>query len=154
MNFFGGSGEAAHKFFKVSGLKTRWWVSEFAVQMANQYYDIMVTHYAWQSLEQEQHTEGNETQSENSIHQLEEVRVFFCGKYSLVVTNVILQSKKNGDKIYVESSKDEKKVKNYNYQYCLDSQYLRVLTQDILIIVIILKGIQGQAPKQMMELKS
>ena len=44
MNFYGGTGESAHKFFvKAPGLKTQRRVNEFAVQIAKQYYDIMVT---------------------------------------------------------------------------------------------------------------
>ena len=55
MNFFGGLGEVAHKFFvKAPGLKTQRRVGKFAIQTANQDYDIMVTRHALRSLEQEQ----------------------------------------------------------------------------------------------------
>ncbi len=47
MNFYGGAGESAHKFFvKASGQKTQRRVSEFAIQTAHQYYDIMVIRHA------------------------------------------------------------------------------------------------------------
>ena len=55
MNFFGGPGESAHKFFvKAPGLKTQQRVNEFAVQTANQYYNVMVTQYVLQSIERHQ----------------------------------------------------------------------------------------------------
>ncbi len=51
MNLFGGPGESAHKFFvKAPGLKPQQRVKEFAVQTANQYYKVMVTQYAMQSI--------------------------------------------------------------------------------------------------------
>ncbi len=43
-NFYGGTGESAHKIFvKTPGQKTQRHVSEFASQTANQFYDILVT---------------------------------------------------------------------------------------------------------------
>jgi hypothetical protein len=52
MNFYGGPGESAHKFFvKAPGQKTQTPVSEFAIQTANQYYDIMVSRHALRSVD-------------------------------------------------------------------------------------------------------
>jgi hypothetical protein len=46
-DFFGGPGEAAHTVFvKASGQKTQRRISEFAVQTATQYSDMMVTKHA------------------------------------------------------------------------------------------------------------
>jgi hypothetical protein len=43
INFYGGPGEAAQKFFvKAPGQKTQCPVSKYAVQTANQCYDIML----------------------------------------------------------------------------------------------------------------
>jgi hypothetical protein len=51
MSFYGGPGEAAHKFFvKVPGQKTQRHVSKYAVQTANQCYDIMVIEHAMRSI--------------------------------------------------------------------------------------------------------
>jgi hypothetical protein len=98
MIYFGGIGEAAHKFFvKATCLKTQRRVSKFAIQTANQYYDIMVTRHALRLLEQEQ----NMIQESSSLHSKklatdqfsrdeDEVAVKFSGKYSLHVTNNIL----------------------------------------------------------------
>jgi hypothetical protein len=52
MGFYGGPGESAHKVFvKAPGQKTQRRVSEFAIQTANQYYDIMVTRHALRSVD-------------------------------------------------------------------------------------------------------
>ena len=51
INFYGGPGEAAHKYFvKAPGQKTQRRVSEFAVQTANQCYDMIVTKHAMTSI--------------------------------------------------------------------------------------------------------
>ncbi len=43
MNFYGGAGESAHKFFvKAPGQKTQRRVSEFAIQIAHQYYETCI----------------------------------------------------------------------------------------------------------------
>jgi hypothetical protein len=57
----------------------------------------------------------------------DEVSREFLGKYSLLVTNDILQSMREGNKIYVSWNKDEKTVKKNNDSYCLDSQLVRVI---------------------------
>jgi hypothetical protein len=47
MNFYGGPGEASHKLFvKAPGLKTQRRVSEFAAQVAEQYYNTMAVNAA------------------------------------------------------------------------------------------------------------
>ena len=52
INFYGGTGESAHKFFvKAPGLKTQRQVTEFASQVANQYYSILVTTKALRSVD-------------------------------------------------------------------------------------------------------
>ena len=51
INFYGGPGEAAHEFFvKAPGQKTQHRVSKYAVQTANQCYDIMATKHATRSI--------------------------------------------------------------------------------------------------------
>jgi hypothetical protein len=57
----------------------------------------------------------------------DEVAVEFLGKYSLLVTNDILQSMREGNKIYVSWNKDEKKVKKNSDSYCLDSRSVEVI---------------------------
>jgi hypothetical protein len=74
------------------------WVSKFAVQTANQYYDVMVTRYASKALEQDQNilhdnctVELNEAARDLSSDEDEEATVELSGKYSLLDTNELLQ---------------------------------------------------------------
>ena len=51
-NFYGGTGESAHKhFMKAPGQKTQRRVTEFASQVANQYYCMLVTMKALRSID-------------------------------------------------------------------------------------------------------
>ncbi len=122
MNFFGGLGESAHKFFVTApGLKTQRRVQEFAVQTANQYYDVMVTQYALQSIELHHDQESilpNEQATENS----DNATVELSGKYSLNVAHAVLQSMLDGNKIHVHWHSDKQGVKKNNDRYSLDGQ--------------------------------
>jgi hypothetical protein len=47
INFYGGAGESAHKqYIKIPGQRTQHRVSEFAQQMALQYYNMLVSSHA------------------------------------------------------------------------------------------------------------
>ncbi len=95
MVFFGGPGKAAHKFFvKAPGQKTQRRVHEFAIQTANQYYDVVVTRHALKALEHGQNflhincaVELNEAAKDLSSDEDEDVTVEFSGKYSSPETN-------------------------------------------------------------------
>jgi hypothetical protein len=91
-------------------------------------YDIMVTRHALRSLEREQNMiqESSSLQFRKSANsqfsrEKDDVAVEFWGKYSLLVTNDILQSMREGNTIY------EKRVKKDSDSYCLDSQLVRVI---------------------------
>ena len=121
MNFFGGPGESAHKFFvKAPGLKTQRRVKEFAVQTVKQNYNIMVTQYALRSIEpkpDQQRIFPNEAK-ENS----DDVTVHLSGKYSLVLNNTVLQSMRDGNRIHFNWQGDRLHKKNDDDSYCLDGQ--------------------------------
>jgi hypothetical protein len=118
MNFFGGPGEAAHKFFvKAPGLKTQRRAKEFARQTAEQYYHVMVSQYALRAILSQEDTHNvlrNERADQN-----EDNSVYFCGKYSLVVTNEILQGMRDGDSIHVKWHSDRQCVRENDKKYCL-----------------------------------
>ena len=118
MNFFGGPGEAAHKFFvKAPGLKTQRRAKEFARQTAEQYYHVMVSQYALRAILSQEDTHNvlrNERADQNKDNS-----VYFCGKYSLVVTNEILQGMRDGDSIYVKWHSDIQGVRKNDKNYCL-----------------------------------
>jgi hypothetical protein len=136
MNFYGGPGESAHKFFvKAPGQKTQRRVSEFAIQTTNQYYDIMVTRYALRSVDIYENivTESRSVkyQFDDSLRNADEVSVEFSGKCSLVVTNKTVESMRNNDDIYVTWNKDNKKVKKDNVTYCLHRELVRVILRKL-----------------------
>jgi hypothetical protein len=91
------------------------------VQTANQYYDVMVTQYAMQSIELHQDQQRilpNEQATDNS----DDITVHLSRKYSLNVTNAVLQSMSNGNKIYVNWHSARQGSKKIDDRYCLDSQ--------------------------------
>ncbi len=113
MTFYGGPGESAHNIFvKAPGQKTQRRVSEFAIQTANQYYDIMVTRHALRLVDIYEkivtESRSDQHQFNDSLRNAGEVSVEFSGKYSLVVTNETIESMRNNDDIYVTWNKDKK----------------------------------------------
>jgi hypothetical protein len=133
INFYGGPGEAAHKYFvKAPGQKTQRRVSEFAVQTANQCYDMIVTKHAMTSIGMEidrviiQGDDKNMNSSE-LVTAFDDISASFCGKYSLTVTKDCLESMKSSEKIYVTWSFDKKNIKKENDRFCLNEILVRVL---------------------------
>ncbi len=139
MNCFEGPGKAAHKIFvKAPGLKTQRWVSEFAIQTVNQYYDVKVTRYALKSMEQEQNilhdncaVELNEAARDLSSDEDEEVIVEFSEKYSLLVTNELLQLMRDGKDSYMSWISDKEKMKKNNESYYLDRDLVKVILKKL-----------------------
>ena len=118
MNFFGGQGESSHKFFvKAPGLKTQRRAKEFATQIAEQYYQVMVTQYALRSIQQQD--ERNNVLRNNTENQMDDISVSFSGKYYLVVTNDILQGMRDGDRVYVKWHSDRSGIRQNDKNYCL-----------------------------------
>jgi hypothetical protein len=123
INFYGGPGEAAHKFFvKAPGQKTQRHVSEYAVQTANQCYEIMVTKNAMGSIGMEMdqavvQRKNIDIDPSDIVTELDDLSVTFRGRYKLVVTNDILKSMKANDNVYITWLCDKKisKGKTINY---------------------------------------
>ena len=66
MNCYGGPGEASHKcFVKAPGLKTQRRVSEFATQVADQYYNIMAINAATKHVDIQLTTEKIQEENNN-----------------------------------------------------------------------------------------
>jgi hypothetical protein len=134
MNFYGGTGESAHKqFVKAPGQKKQRRVSEFASQTALQFYDILVTNHALRSI----HTNENsmEAQSYSDQHCTltdgDEVPVQLRGKYNMRISNYVIQLMMNGGDIEVDWHSDKKKRKRYNTLYCLDKELVKVLLKEM-----------------------
>ena len=101
------------------GQKTQRCVSKYAVQTANQCYDIMVTKHAMRSIGMEmdqvvvQRT-NIDIDPSDLVMESDDLSVTFRGKYRLVVTNDILKSMKANDNIYVTWLCDKKNIKRNN----------------------------------------
>ena len=63
--------------------------------------------------------------------ELDDISVAFSGKYSLVITNDILESMKRNEKINDTWSTDKQNIKKDNVIFCLNEDLVRVLVRKI-----------------------
>jgi hypothetical protein len=134
MNFYGGTGESAHKIFvKAPGQKTQRHVSEFASQTALQFYDILVTNHALRSLPSSDNSMEARSHSDQqcTLTDGDEVSVELKGKYNLQITNDVLQLMMNGSDIEVDWHSDKKKRKRNNTLYCIDKELVKVILNEM-----------------------
>ncbi len=80
----------------------------------------MVTQYALRAIQQQE--EQHNVLRNQTVHQIDDLSVYFSGKYSLVVTNDILQGMRDGDSIYVKWHSDRQGVRQNDNNYCLNNQ--------------------------------
>ena len=104
MNFYGGTGESAHKqFVKAPGQKTQRRVTEFASQTAQQFYDILVTNHALHLLCANEITIKSQCHTDvpSLNHSIDDVSFELKGNYTLEITTIVKQHMMNGDDIEV-----------------------------------------------------
>ncbi len=80
------------------------------MQTANQYYNVMVTQYVLRSIERHQDQQESFLHNEQSTEDNDEVTVHLSGKYKLIVTNVVLHSMRQGNRMYVNWHSDVKGI--------------------------------------------
>ena len=117
MNFYGGTGESAHKqFVKAPGQKTQRRVTEFASQTAQQFYDILVTNHALHLLCANEITIKSQCHTDvpSLNHSIDDVSFELKGNYTLEITTIVKQHMMNGDDIEVAWRNDRNKVKKNN----------------------------------------
>jgi hypothetical protein len=136
MNFYGGKGESAHKLFvKEPGLKTQQRVSEFAIQTAQQYYDMLVTSHALRSTDKYENLIIGDSHLDNAtknpLIEGDNVSFQLSGKYEFVVTKLVIGLMNNNTDMFVSWKYDEKKVKENNKNYCLDKDLVQVILKII-----------------------
>jgi hypothetical protein len=97
-----------------------------------------VTRYALKSMEQEQNilhdncaVELNEAARDLSSDEDEEVIVEFSEKYSLLVTNELLQLMRDGKDSYMSWISDKEKMKKNNESYYLDRDLVKVILKKL-----------------------
>ncbi len=130
MNFYGGTGESAHKqFVKAPGQNAQRRVSEFASQTAQQFYDILVTNHALHLCANEITIKSQcHTDVPSSNHSIDDVSFDLKGKYTLEITTIVKQHIMNGDDIEVAWRNDRNKVKKNNKLYFINKDLINSLT--------------------------
>ncbi len=137
INFYGGTGESAHKFFiKAPGLKTQRRVTEFASQLANQYYNILVTTKALRSVDTYDKSiqiRGNHnllqltSDSNFSDDYVDDMQYNLSGRYSIQLTESVTKKASRGEGIYPQWKTNLNGVKNNNYKYRLHSRLVNAI---------------------------
>ena len=142
INFYGGTGESAHKFFvKAPGLKTQRRVTEFASQVANQYYNMLVTTKALRSVdiyEKSIQIRGNDdllqiTTNRNFSEEDydEDMQFKLSGMYSLQLTEYVIEKASRGEMIYPQWKTNQHGVKTNNYKFHLHSRLVKAIINRI-----------------------
>ena len=138
MNFYGGTGESAHKIFvKAPGEKTQRRVSEFASQVATQYYNMIITTKALGSIDtydtsNTNSTRGNCTQTDNfDVNYGEDVRLHLSGQYSLRITDSLTEEAAGGANIYPQWKTNVKDVKTNNYKFRLHPRLVKAILKHV-----------------------
>ncbi len=126
MNFFGGPGEAAHKYFaKAPGQKKQRRISEFATQIAKQYSDVMIMKHAMRivhdvdsnffqygSVINEDHDCKRSTTNKEVDSALDcDVLVHMSGRYVLTITPEVMKAIQENNEISMSWIIDRKKIK-------------------------------------------
>ena len=142
MNFFGGPGEASHKYFvKAPGQKTQRRIGEFAAQMALRLSDMMVTKHAlrlihceesrlFQRGDQSAQTRPLDDNLTSSIEN-DDLEVGLAGKYIMNMTVDLLTKMKDGHNIHVCWSTDKNNLKGNSNRYCLDKDLVKFLVMKL-----------------------
>ena len=134
-NFFGGAGESAHKFFvKAPGHKTQRRPSEFAHQVAEQHYNMLVTTKALRSVNTEIDAKANTiaTGFVNADKTRDhDIYIELSGQYVIHITDVMKEKIARGDSIYPEWKTNVNGVKTDNYKFRLHPKLLTAIIKKI-----------------------
>ena len=116
-NFFGGTGESAHKLFvKAPGQKTQRRPREFAPQVAEQHYNMLVTTMALRSVNTEMN-DNTQTVTNRRNENNNEVISQLSGQYTIEITDVLKDKVSRGENIYPVWKTNLNGVKNQNYRF-------------------------------------
>ena len=121
---------------KAPGQKTQQRVTEFASQVANQYYSILVTTKAYRSVDtydKSIQTKGNHgtLQRTNASNVAEnyndDLQFDLSGKYFIQLTDCVTEKAILGEYIYPQWKTNLHGVKNNNYKYCLHPRLVNAI---------------------------
>jgi hypothetical protein len=140
INFYGGTGESAHKqFVKAPGQKTQRRITEFASQVANQYYSMLVTKKALRSIKTYDNTitKANEGMQQCTYETNDDVNIDndnkfeLSGKYSLRITESVAEKAGRGEDIYPQWKTNLHSVKNNNYKFGLHPRLVNKIIKKV-----------------------
>ncbi len=104
ISFYGGPGESAHKqFIKIPGQRTQQRVSEFAQQIALQYYNMLVSGYAahdcW--IRSNLYKQSGHTDTDfDSTEPKGDIVIEMSGKYDFEVTRELIEMMEAESKVF------------------------------------------------------
>ena len=137
MNFYGGTGESAHKLFvKAPGQKTQRRVSEFASQVATQHHNMIVTANALRTINSDVTLvrNCNEMTNVNIDHVVDDDEYIdddltfrLSGQYSLCVSHNLIEMESVGEPIYPKWKTNKYGVKDNNYKYSLHPRLVKAI---------------------------
>ena len=122
MNFFGGTGESAHKLFvKAPGHTTQRRPSEFAHQVAEQHYNMLVRTKALGSVNSEidDQTYAATTSRNHRKEDDDSIVIHLSGQYTILITDELKDKVSRGQSIYPDWKTNPKGVKSQNYKFRL-----------------------------------
>ena len=142
MNFFGGPGEASHKYFvKAPGQKTQRRICEFAAQTATRLSEMMVTKHALRLIHCEESRLFQQGGQATQCYSLEEgltistdnddLTIGLAGKYFLNVTADVLTKMQENRDIHVCWSTNKNKLKGKSNSYCLNKDLVKFLAMKL-----------------------
>ncbi len=131
INFYGGPGESAHKqFIKIPGQRTQRRVSEFAQQIALQYYNMLVSSHAVHDCQIRSNfykQSGNTGTDIDCTEAKGEVVIEMSGKYDFTVNCEVIQMMEAESKVIVGWSYNYQIEKGNSDKYNLNKDCVKVL---------------------------
>jgi hypothetical protein len=131
INFYGGPGESAHKqFIKIPGQRTQRRVSEFAQQIALQYYNMLVSSHAAHDCQIRSNFYKQSVNIGTDFACTDtkgEVVIEMSGKYDFTITCEVIEMMEAECKLIVNWSYDYQIVKGSYDKYNLNKDYVKVL---------------------------
>lgn len=130
MNFYGGTGKAAHKLFvKSAGQKTQRRISEFASQTAIQYYNMMLTSFAV-SKSKLLKAECNIAENKKDV-----ISIILSGEYEFAVNSDTIHTMENECSVVVKWTFDDDKKYN-NSKFKLKKDLVKIIHRELKLILL------------------
>jgi len=134
MNFFGGTGESAHKLFvKAPGHKTQRRPSEFAHQVAEQHYNMLVTTKALRSVNSDIDDQSYAATTSRN-HRKEDddsIVIHLSGQYTILITDELKDKVSRGQSIYPDWKTNQNGVKSQNYKFRLQPKLVSAIINKV-----------------------